>query len=503
MRSFHGLFGIGFTFLVLSTPKGAFSQDPGSPIPSVEQAGQAKEVASGKGYLEQRFGLSKQEAASRLERQESAEAFAISLAEKYPSAFLGLEIQHEPQYEIVISVGSDEFDASIRQDVPPQLRAFLRTRKSRFDRAQVDSTRREIISSLEGVRFALSFDYTRDRYVITAPRSSHNDIRAKLPASASPFVQFRDGEVATPVQSNATSADSLYAGWSNLGSTGNHCTFAFTARDSSGTQSQLTAEHCQSSVTETRTNDENSKVMTFAQQGSTAYRRYAYDSSLRRTYDFRLIPAPVVKSGPSLWFVNPKTNVYQKATTDQTQPQGWRTDTISYTNNYAGLPSSGYLTITGSVSSGTTTGPYNPGHPVGAVRCKSGRTSGTTCGLITNSSYYGAYNTDNVLIDGMVEVSQSNQPVIAAAGDSGGPIFDEPRWNSTYSRYEAKAAGIMHAANLKQINPVFPTAGKRPCDSRYDQDPCAFVYMPLDRVNDYGPVTISVMSGSSPTFIAP
>lgn len=475
-------------------------------IPSVEQAGPAKQNSNGKGYLEQRFGLSKQEARSRMERQDQAETFAVTLAEKYPTAFLGLEIQHEPQYRIVISMGSDEFDAAIRQKIPAELRSFVQLRKSRFMRSEVESARQQIISALAGMRYSLAFDYTRDRFVITASEDVQGEIRAKIPAVLRAFTEYRIGDVASPAQSNASSSDSLYAGWSHYGSggTADYCTFAFTARDSAGTQSLLTAEHCQDTVSEVRRNEENSgKVITFAQQSSTSYRRYSYDSSLRRTYDFRLIPAPVVTSGAWLWFINPRTNTYEKSTTDQTQPQGWRKDTITYTNNYPNLPTSGYLAIIASLSSGTTTGVYNPGHPVGAVRCKTGRTSGTTCGLITNSSYYGAYNTDNILIDGMVEVGQSSQQVIAAEGDSGGPIFDEPRWNATYSRYEAKAAGIMHATNLKLVNPAFPSEGKRPCDNRYDSGGCVFVYMPLDRVNDYGPVTINVLNGNTSTFVAP
>lgn len=476
-----------------------------SSIPPASEAGPAPQASAGQGYLEKRFGLSKQQAEARLEQQAQAEALALNLSEKYADAFLGLEIQHEPQYRVVISMGSDEFDAAVRQDIPASLRSVVQIRKSRFTLAEAASARQTIIDALGRSDFALAFDYTRDRYVITAPQDTHQALRQKIPANLRAFVEFRDGTVAAPSQSGATSANGLYAGWSHYGSGGadDYCTFAFTARDSSGTQSLLTAEHCQNTVSETRRNNEGSNVITFAQQPSSSYRQYTYNSSLRRTYDFRLIPAPVVTSGPWLWFTNPRTASYERATTDSTQPQGWRTDTISYTNNYSGLPSSGYLAIVGVVSTGTTTGVYNPGHPVGAVRCKSGRTTGTTCGTITNSSYYGSYNTDGILIDGMVEVGQSDQPVVAGEGDSGGPIFDQPRWNSTYQRYEAKAAGIMHATNLKPVNVAFPSAGKRPCDNRYDSTDCVFVYMPLDRVNDYAPMTINVFNGNTKTFVAP
>lgn len=505
-RDTNAQLSISLLFSIILTTSSP-AQDASNTIPSFKDVGPAKKKVDGKGYLEQRFKLSKQEADDRLDRQEEAEQLSVMLAEKYPEAFLGLEIQHEPVYQVILSMASDQFDSQIRKEIPSKLRSLVKIRKSRFDVSEVESTRKAIIIALEGLSYEISFDYSRDRFTITAEEGLLSQLKSRIKGNLNALIDFKVGQVARPAQSNASPSDTTTAGWLHYGNRGPEfsCTFAFTARDSSGRQSLLTAQHCQDKegINEVRKNNQNGKVITFALPTSSAYYKYGYDRGFGRTYDFRLLPAETVSSGPWLWFSNPRTNSYLKAKNDGTPPSGWSNDTISYTNDYLGLPASGgYLAIVGSVSSGTTYGVYNPGHPKGAVRCKSGGTSGFTCGLIVNSSYY-SVNEDNIVIDGMVEVSQTSQPVIAASGDSGGPIIDEPRWSATYGRYEAKAAGIMHGATLFNINPVFPAVGERPCDNRYDNVDCSFIFMPLDRVNDFAPVLINVFSGNNTIFVAP
>ena len=124
--------------------------------------------------------------------------------------------------------------------------------------------------------------------------------------------------------------------------------------------------------------------------------------------------------------------------------------------------------------------------------------------MITESTVYYFNEDDNVVMDGLVRVGSSDQPVIAWQGDSGGPIFTQPRWNSTFQRYEVSASGIMHAGGWYNINPVNPSLGKRPCDRRYDNvDQCTYVYMPIDRVNDFAPFTIALMEGDAVVYRAP
>lgn len=255
----------------------------------------------GKGYLETRFSISGPEAIDRLHRQDDAELFSLQLAQRYPGAFLGMEIQHSPTYRIVLSMGSNEFDPAIRQEIPPSLKPYVQIRRSRMSKPEAEAYRIALITALSGQRISLAFDYTRDRFIVTAPEAKRAEINKLIPADLKALVDLQFGQTPSAFQTNATSADTLTAGWLHYGISGPsyYCTFAFTARDSQGRQSLLTAEHCQSSVSETRNNNQSAgnKVITFGQPLNSNYRRYEYNSGLSRSYDFRLIPAPIVSSG--------------------------------------------------------------------------------------------------------------------------------------------------------------------------------------------------------------
>jgi hypothetical protein len=114
-----------------------------------------------------------------------------------------------------------------------------------------------------------------------------------------------------------------------------------------------------------------------------------------------------------------------------------------------------------------------------------------------------SYNDDNILVDGMVQVGRSDQRVISDGGDSGGAVFDAPRYDSASGYHQVQAAGILHGSNKKAVNPVFSERGERPCDNQTSDTDCWFVYMPLDRVNDFAPMTINVWRNGISTFVAP
>lgn len=89
----------------------------------------------------------------------------------------------------------------------------------------------------------------------------------------------------------------------------------------------------------------------------------------------------------------------------------------------------------------------------GMIVCKSGETTGITCGEITN----GNYTRDGA--SGWIEVKNSKQPNVSDKGDSGGPWFLYPGKATTIT-----AVGI-HSAGSN--NPDFA------------------VYMPIDYIDDH------------------
>ena len=139
----------------------ADAQDGPTDLPAPEDIEQGKQPTGGKNFLERKFNLSASEAQSRLDRQAEAEALSVELSEAYSDAFLGLEIQHEPTYKVVLSMASDQFDSQVRKLIPPKLRSFVQIRRSRLAIGEVETTRTALISVLGNSGYELAVDYSR------------------------------------------------------------------------------------------------------------------------------------------------------------------------------------------------------------------------------------------------------------------------------------------------------------------------------------------------------
>lgn len=113
---------------------------------------------------------------------------------------------------------------------------------------------------------------------------------------------------------------------------------------------------------------------------------------------------------------------------------------------------------------------------------------GVTCGTISTSSAAfsvqveeGVYRT----YYGVVEVTTQDYMVIAHGGDSGGPVFTYPTWNTSMQTFDASAAGVTVAGNDRY---------RRPCITNQDSG-CNLIYMPIDRINDHGPYNVVPTAG--------
>ena len=70
---------------------------------------------------------------------------------------------------------------------------------------------------------------------------------------------------------------------------------------------------------------------------------------------------------------------------------------------------------------------------------------------------------------------------MAFSGDSGGPVFTEPLYNSSTGWYETSAAGLVVSTKIESDGTV---RGQRPCITGRDYG-CNMIYMPIDRINDH------------------
>lgn len=486
----------------LATGASAQSESPGAAQPERKiSRDSATRENPGQTYLQKKFGLTRAEARKRLALQGDAESLAQKLAEKYGDSFLGVDIQNQPVYQVTASVAPGADRDQILAEVPASLRSVFKVRVSKFTRRQSEDTLRRLTETYKSIRSSIWFDYSRDRFIVQLPEESLEEARKALPADLQPDTDLRKGQPSTPVQSNATSADWIYGGWNHyrVDSAGNrlHCTFAFSARDSRGQPVAATAGHCPS----TRHNDQqqSGRVLTFAAPGVN-YDKDTYSSVTGRSYDFKLIPIPVVSTVPEVYFFNNVGGSYDHYVYAPSDPSGpWVRQTVNWMNVYSGLYESGHLHVTNTLVNSSTSGTGNPAHPNGATRCKVGNTTGITCGVVIASSV-NETGPNGTTQYGMVKVGQTTEDVIAWGGDSGGAVFTEPVWNSTYGRYEITAAGIVSGASYRWVHPMktSSTDAKRPCHE-YNDGNCEMNYMPIDRINDFEPAQILLRSGASAT----
>jgi hypothetical protein len=173
-------------------------------------------------------------------------------------------------------------------------------------------------------------------------------------------------------------------------------------------------------------------------------------------YDFKVHPTERLTIYGYIWYVN---NITIRGT--------------NIVNSVAGYPNSGYLPI--------EDGMYLINHGMGVTMCKSGQRTGLSCGQIVSD--YASYVTeDGVQRTGMIAVGNSNQRVIAWAGDSGGSVFLPPVNGAI------RAAGLVSGSNA-------PSAST-PCDTAVYGGSCEFYYMPIDRINDAQPMQVKTLSGT-------
>lgn len=142
-------------------------------------------------------------------------------------------------------------------------------------------------------------------------------------------------------------------------------------------------------------------------------------------------------------------------------------------NTVPGFYGDGYFTTRGTLKQSS----YNSNHYIGMPVCKSGMTTGFTCGTVQSSSVSGT-DDRGVSYSSFVKVSGSSQQVIAFGGDSGAPVFSYPNGS-----YEIVAYGILKGGSTDAYG--------RPCTG----SACSFSYMPIDRVNDRVPFLIHTTQG--------
>jgi hypothetical protein len=217
------------------------------------------------------------------------------------------------------------------------------------------------------------------------------------------------------------------------------------------------------------------------------------DTTYGRSYDYQVHPLAPTQSSEYVWMDSNVSGTYRYNCT----VSGTNCLTAQWANVHPYLPDTGHMRVTSAIRGGASNA-LNPTHPLDAIRCKHGKTSGVSCGRIqTSSGSFIVTDSDGTqrTFYGLVEVVPEDYMVIAFRGDSGGPVFTEPVYSSASGYHEISAAGLVMSSAVKSDGTV---TGKRPCITNSDTG-CNMLYMPIDRINDHN-LSLAVKTSTGYVF---
>lgn len=472
---------IGISSSVRAQPAGeaAPAAPDGSPA--------AAEITAGQRHLMVRYGINASAAAERMQLQDDVTALAQRLGAEYPDDFGGVWIEHEPTYRIVVAFKGAEERTAIRDTIDPRMRRFVQIKNTRTSTREREAISDRIIAALSaaGIHYASYYEHKTDDMVIEVGSDAVvGKVRQALPQDLQNSVKIVRGNVPARIQATGTvGGEGLWGGWwiSRQQADNTHsCSFAFPAKDNTGALGILTAAHCDNSGYIKYTSPSLHYVTLGAPKVEWNAPNTKYD------YQFHLI-APLTTS-PYVFFENGNYKIRARNIFSSTP------DYIndSPKNIIAGYAASGYFKVTG------TYGYYS--QTVGDVLCKSGHSTGLTCGEVTHGYY--TYNNAK----GWIETGNSTQFIYATWGDSGGAVFTSPT-----SAGNIMASGIVTAATIYDptLDPVTGqvnnSGDEKPCQSQMENNTayksnlsgtqpaisdCRMVHMPIDYVDDQQLITV-------------
>lgn len=448
--------------------------------PDKPVAAARSERAAGVQYLIDTYKISESEANQRIALEDQVARFAQSLKAQSPDDFGGIWIQHAPTYKIIVGLKSATDAKDFRGNVSPAMRQFLQTRRVKHSETELVALIDQVVEALRplGLSYASYYEHTNDSLIIdTQTDANVGKIRQALPQGLQSFVQVRKGAVPTRSQASGyMSGDGVYGGWwfseNTNDATKYSCSFAFNAKDNLNRPVILTAAHC----------PDTPKIY-YQANGTPRWVSLTFEKQWigqGTKYDYQWHRTDGLANGAWVWFDNSNSKInFQGFKSGDNYPAD------SSKNIVSGQPDTGYYAVRG------TWGYYD--QKVGQVMCKSGHSSGLTCGQITHGYY--TYNGAK----GWIETGLSSAYIYAVSGDSGGAVFTSPD-----SAGAIKAAGIVTAATIH--DPTRNAAGEvnfsgdeMPClpymegNASYSDvgADCKMIHMPIDYVDDQQLITVS------------
>lgn len=383
-------------------------------------------------YLIQTYGIDKAEAQLRIDLQADIMTLSDRMNAAGDETYGDIYIQHEPVFKIMILFADKADRKAFLENLDPKIRRYVQLKQAKKSRGQAARELDELSNSLNArsIAYSSKYDLAEEAFVITVENESDAaQVRSLLPQNRKVETTVRIAPLPKPAIAPPTgvvAGDAVRGGesiWSGAGGTGGACTLGYAVSFTSGgiaKQGILSAGHCYASMKAYLTNHD----VTFLD--------------------------PLVRKPAKVGGITPD-NI-----SDKYDYLIWETtglavsSTISYIDKSSipEFPATGTLKMTG-VSTFLN-------QKAGMVVCKSGHTTGITCGQITNG------NATHNGVAGWIEASKSQQALFADQGDSGGPVFYYPGTSTNIT-----GVGITTASNLV----AGPTG--------------ILIYMPIDYIDDH------------------
>lgn len=404
----------------------------------------------GQAHFMKKYGISAADALERVELEAEVNKLAAELGSGTDEGFGGIWIEHEPVYRIVVAFTDNKDRTALRERVSPKMRRHLQIKNVAKNQRQLEADIDAVILSLAAskIEYVSFYDQKGDTLVVeVADEGQVGVVRNLVPPRLRSEIKVRKGVLPEKLQiANVQPGDEVYGGWwhhTSEGASLHNCTFGFTAKNNLGRPVVLTAAHCDGS--------------TWVQQAGHWINLGSHVAEWPTgKYDYQFQNANGLKTGPFVWYENNKI----------THPAQY-----SARDNYVpGYNPSGYFRVTGSRGYAD--------QKVGQYLCKSGRSTGLTCGEILHGYY--TWNGTK----GWIQSGYSFQELYAFKGDSGGPVFSDDLAGPIG---DILALGILVGGNTF----ANPDGSRRPCLPE-DNTTCYAVHMPIDYIDDQQLLTLDI-----------
>lgn len=365
-------------------------------------------------------GLTQQEAQMRIDLQDQIIAMSEKLNTQNDPAYADIYIQHEPVYKIIVSFSDKKDRKAFLDQLDPKIRRYVQLKNAVKSRGDVNRDLESIAATLKdsGITYTGGYDLPTSKFQITVESDADKQcIVGLLPANLKNDTQVSIGPLpktqAAPY--GVKSGDTVSGGtkiYTEANNTSGWCTLGYSVTyGSPAKRGILTSAHCPT-------------PMYFAINGAWVTLHTPIVEQQTGKYDYQIWETTGLASNNKIFYRN--------------------------INSIPEFPASGSLSMT------TITSFAN--QKSGMVVCKSGATTGITCGKIVdgNALYNGA--------TGWIKVSHTQQIDLSDPGDSGGPWFLYPGTSTTIS-----GVGV-HTAGSKG-------SGTGPAGYSY--------YMPIDYIDDH------------------